>query len=222
MKSKWSKVLSPELQGESVKLFMMNELRTRQEQKEEPPPHDCSDLQRQAYEQGRQAGQAEERAACQAKVDEQITHLLKVTRQIGQVRLGGLEERQRDIVEIALAIARKILIKELATDRDVLVRQGRQVLQLVSKRELVTIRVHPLDAELLVPLEEQLRTEWEEQAAVLIESRDDIERGSCIVEQAGLLLDAQISGQLDTIAEDFGLQEVGRIPHDVGERAATT
>jgi len=222
VKNKWSRVLSPELQGESVKLFPMAELKTRREKREENPPHDCSELQRQAYERGRQAGQAEGRAACQAQVDEEIAHLLTLAHQIGHVRLAGLEEQQRDIVEIALAVARKILLKELAVDEDVVVRQVRQVLNLVAKRELVTIRVHPLDAQLLKSDEGQLRVEWKDQAKVIIESQDDIERGSCIVEQAGLLLDAQIFRQLQTISEEFGLQEVGRTPHDTGVRSPTT
>lgn len=200
----------------------MNELGNNQEHEEECPPHDCSELQQQAYEQGRQLGQAEGHAACQAKMEHEITHLLKLAHQIGQVRLSGLEERQRDIVEIALAIARKILIKELAVDHEVLVRQVRQVLRLVSKRELVTIRVHPLDAQLLEPLKEQLQGQCDHEAQVAIESQDDIERGSCIVEQAGLLFDAQISRQLQTIGEEFGLQEVGTAPHDTDNHSSTT
>ncbi|MGD9849763.1 MAG: FliH/SctL family protein [Nitrospirales bacterium] len=221
MKNKWSRVLTPELQGESVKLFQMNELKSDKEKEEELPPHDCSELQRNAYEQGREVGQAEGQAACQAKVQEEITHLLTLANHIGQVRLGELEERQRDIVEIAMAIAKKILIKELEVDREVLLRQVKQVLQLVSKRELVTIFVHPQDAQLLKPVQDRLRMECDDPANVLIESQDDIERGSCIVEQAGLLLDAQISRQLQTISEEFGLQEVGITPHESGDHTPT-
>ncbi|HQU28395.1 MAG: hypothetical protein KC563_02845 [Nitrospira sp.] len=220
MKSKWSKVLSPELQGESVKLFAMNELRSSQEKQEKRPPHDCSDLQRQAYERGLEAGRAEERAACQAQVEEQITHLLNMAQHLGQVRVAGLEERQRDIVEIALAIARKILLKEMAVDREVVLRQVQQVLRLVSKRELVTIRVHPLDAQILKPFEPSLCSAGEHQGQVVIESQEDLERGSCVVEQAGLLLDAKISRQLQTIAEEFGLQEVGTASHDIDDHSS--
>ncbi|MGE0472575.1 MAG: FliH/SctL family protein [Nitrospirales bacterium] len=217
MKNKWSRVLTPELQGESVKLFQMHELKSDKEKAEELPPHDCSELQRQAYEQGREFGQAEGRAACQAKVQEEIAHLLTLVNHLGQVRLGGLEERRRDIMEIALAIAKKILIKELEIDKEVIVRQVQQVLQLVSKRALVTIRINPQDAQLLKPAQERLQMEFDDPSNVMIESQDDIERGSCIVEQAGLLFDAQISRQLETISEEFGLQELGTVHHESGD-----
>lgn len=222
MKNKWSRVLSSELQGESIKLFQMNELRSDKEKEDDLPPHDCSELQRQAYESGREAGQAEGRAACQAKVQEEITHLLNLANHVGQVRLGSLEERQRDIVEVALAIAKKIILKELEVDKEVILRQVQQVLELVSKRELVTIRVNPHDAKLLKPVQDRLRGECDEQVNLIIESHDGIERGSCIVEQAGLLFDAQISRQWHTISEEFGLQEVGITPHESGGITPTT
>lgn len=217
MKNKWSRVLSPELQGESVKLFQMNEFRSDKDKEEDLPPHDCSELQREAYEEGRRAGQAEGRAACQAKVHEEVSNLLKLANHLAQVRLAGVEECQRDIVEIALAIAKKILIKELDVDKGVVLRQIQQVLQLISKRELVTIRVNPYDAQLLKTVQDRLRAEFDDPAHVVIESQDDIERGGCIVEQGGLLFDAQLSRQWETISEEFGLQEVGISPHESGD-----
>lgn len=221
MKNKWSRVLSPELQGESVKLFQMNEFRSNKDKEEDLPPHDCSELQREAYEEGRKVGQAEGRAACQAKVHEEVANLLKLANHLAQVRVAGVEECQRDIVEIALAIAKKILIKELDVDKEVVLRQIQQVLQLVSKRELVTIRVNPNDAQLLKVVQDRLRAEFDDPAHVVIESQDDIERGSCIVEQGGLLFDAQLSRQWDTISEEFGLQEIGITPHESGDITPT-
>lgn len=214
MKSKWSRVLSPALQGESVKLFQMNEFRNDKDKEEDLPPHDCSELQREAYEEGRKAGQAEGRAACQDRVHEEVANLLKLADHLAQTRLAGVEECQRDIVEIALAVAKKILIKELSVDKEVVLRQVQQVLQLVSRRELVTIRVNPSDAQLLKTVQDRLRAEFADPAHVVIESQDDIERGSCLVEQGGLLFDAQLSRQWDTISEEFGLQEVGIHPHE--------
>ena len=213
MKNKWSKILPPDIQGDSVKIFHMAELNRRKEEEVKAPPHDCSHLQQQAFERGREAGRTEGRSACQEQVQEEIKRALKMASHIAQVRLGGLEERERDIVEVALAIARKILLHELAVDKEVVVRQVRRVLELLPGRELVTLRVHPQDAQLLQSVQATLESEFDLIGQLRIEGRDEVDAGGCVVEQAGLLFDAQISQQLHTISEEFGLQAIGMAPH---------
>lgn len=222
MKSKWSKVLTPDFQGGVVRTFQMSEWTDSPEAEEEQPPHDCSALQDEAFERGRLAGREEGRAECRAQVQEEWSRALKVAHQVGQVRIGGMEERERDIMEVALAIARKVLLRELRTDPELVIRQVRQVLRLLSGKELVTIRVHPDDASCLQSVREQLNVEGGTLLNLCIEVHEEIERGGCLIEQAGLLFDAQMTRQLQTIAEEFGLQEIGNGHHGINDPAATS
>jgi flagellar assembly protein FliH len=200
----------------------MSEWTDSPEVEEEAPPHDCTALQDEAFERGRLAGREEGRAECRAQVQEEWSRALRVAEQIGQVRIGGMEERERDIMEVALSIARKVLLRELQTDSELVIRQVRQVLRLLADKELVTIRVHPDDASCLQAVWDQLNADGGGRLNLCIEMHEAIEPGGCVVEQAGLLFDAQMARQLQTIAEEFGIQEIGSGDHGINDAAATS
>jgi len=102
-------------QDDTIKCFQMVELvhKTAKQRAEEAQPHDCTELQRDAFERGRQDGIAEGRAQCKAQVDEEVKKVLRLANQIGRARVLALEEHERDIVEVALAISKKILLRNV-------------------------------------------------------------------------------------------------------------
>jgi len=191
-----------------VQEFQMVELvpnGTRDQEKDEPP-HDCAAMQHQAFEQGRQKGMEEGRAECQAKVDDEFKRAIHLANQIGRARVAALEEQDRDIVEVALAISRKIILQEIETDKELIVRQVRQILGLLLDKTLVTLKVHPQDLKVLEPLHQALQTEFIDGNHLVIQGHEDVQPGGCLVEQAGLQLDAQLPRQLATVATEFGLE----------------
>jgi flagellar assembly protein FliH len=195
-------------QDARVKKFEMAELipKGERDQDEEDQPHDCSALQHQAFEQGRLKGIDEGRAQCQAKVDEQLNRAIQLANQIGRARVAALEEQDRDIVEVALAISQKIILREVETDKELIVRQVRQILGLLLNKNLVTLKVHPQDLHTLEPLHEALQAEFLDGDHLIIEGSQDVQSGGCLVEQVGLQLDARLHQQLEAVASEFGLE----------------
>jgi flagellar assembly protein FliH len=195
-------------QEEIVKIFQMVELvqKGAQEHTEETLPHDCDGLQRDAFERGWQAGLEEGRIQCQAQVEEGLKKALRLANHIGRARVVALEEHERDIVEVALAIGRKIVLREIEIDKAVVVRQVRQVLGLLHAKELVTVKVHPQDFSTLVTLQHTLQAEFTDGDHLVLEAYDDVDPGGCLVEQAGLLFDARLTRQLAIVASEFGLE----------------
>jgi flagellar assembly protein FliH len=191
-----------------VRKFEMVELipKGTRDQDEEDQPHDCSELQQQAFEQGRLKGIDEGRAQCQAEVDEQLARAIRLANQIGRARVAALEEQDRDIVDVALAISQKIILREVETDKDLIVRQVRQILGLLLNKNLVTLKVHPQDLPALEPLHEALRAEFLDGDHLIIEGSEDVQSGGCVVEQVGLQLDGRLHQQLEAVATEFGLE----------------
>lgn len=193
-----------------VQKFQMAELvpngARAQDEKDEEQSHDCSALQHQAFEQGRQKGIEEERAEGQAKVDEEFKRALHLANQIGHARVAALEEQDRDIVEVALAISHKIILREVEADKEFIVRQVRQLLEQLSNKGLVTLKVHPQDLGVLEPLHQALQVEFVDGDHLVIESDENVQFGGCLVEQAGLQLDSRLQQQLETVATEFGLE----------------
>jgi len=107
---------------------------------------------------------------------------------------------------VALAISQKIILQEVETDKDFIVRQVRQILGLLLNKNLVTLKVHPQDLDVLEPLHESLRAEFLDGDHLIIEGHEGIQLGGCLVEQAGLQLDARLEQQLETVAAEFGLE----------------
>ena len=195
-------------EDDTIKRFEMVELvhKSAKQRAEEIQPHDCSALQRAAFERGRQTGVAEGRAQCQAQVEEEVKKALRLANQIGRARVMALEEHERDIVEVALAITQKILLREIAIDKELVVRQVRQVLGLLPEKSLVTLKVHPQDFTILEPRLQTLRPEWADGDHLALEADEDVDPGVCLVEQAGVLFDARLSQQLALVASEFGLE----------------
>lgn len=193
---------------DQVRKFEMVELIPNggRDQEEEEQPHDCSLLQQHAYKQGWLKGLKEGRAQCQAKVDEELKRAIQLANQIGRARVVALEEQDRDIVEVALAISQKIILREIETDKDLVVRQVRQILGLLLNKCLVTLKVHPQDLAALEPLHDELRSEFLDGDHLSIEGHDDVQPGGCVIEQAGLQLDARLEQQFETVAAEFGLE----------------
>jgi len=208
VRNKWSKVRRPMEQDEMVKRFQMVELVQGggKESAEEAPPHDCAELQREAFEQGRKAGIEEGRVQCQMQVEEGLKRALRLANHIGRARVVALEEHERDIVEVALAITRKIILREIEIDKDLVLRQVRQVLELLPDKALVTLKVHPQDFSTLEPLQHTLRAEFADGDHLVLEAYEEVDPGGCLVEQAGLLFDARLTQQLSIVASEFGLE----------------
>jgi flagellar assembly protein FliH len=194
-------------QDDMVQKFHMVELvQGRTERDEEVPPHDCLPLQHEAFERGHREGLEEGRAQARMEVDEAVKRVLRLANQIGRVRLAALEEQERDIAEVALAITRKLLLRELEVDKEMVVRQVRQVLGLLHTTDLVTLKVHPQDFKLLEPIQHTLRPEFTDGDHLVLESFEEVDPGGCLVEQAGLLFDARLHQQLSIVAREFGLE----------------
>ena len=211
MRNKWSRVRRPVEHDDMVEKFQMVELVKggTKERAEEVPPHDCGALQHDAFERGRQEGLEDGRAQGRMEVEETVKRVLRLANHIGRARVAALEEQERDIAEVALAITRKLLIREIEIDKDIVVRQVRQVLGLLQGQDLVTLKVHPQDFKTLEPIQHMLRSEFTDGNHLVLEPYEEVDPGGCLVEQAGILFDARLSQQLSIMAREFGVEPSG-------------
>ena len=213
MKNKWSKVSWAMKEATGVQRFQMAELMPREqreqqekeEKQEDALQHDCAGLQHQAFEQGRQKGIEEGRVQEQMAVEEEFKRALHLANQIGRARVVALEEQERDIVELALAISQKIILRELENDPEFIVRQVRQALGQLVNKGLVTLKVHPQDFAVLEPLQQALQREFLEGDHLVLEPDEEVAIGGGLVEQVGLQLDARLQQQLEIVGTEFGL-----------------
>jgi flagellar assembly protein FliH len=108
-------------------------------------------------------------------------------------------EAERDTVKLAIAIARRVLHRELATDPEAILGLVMAAFQKLNARETQRVRVSPLDAALL----EQNRGRLETPPGLEIVADSSLVAGSAIFETSRGELDASVDTQLSEIDRGF-------------------
>ena len=225
MKSKWSKVIKSENRRLAVESFEMAELipflarngGQRQIPKEEDgepePPHDCSILQQQAFEAGREAGIEEGKAECRHEVEQERQRSIQLVEQIEVARTNLLGQVEADLVALALAIAKKVIHREASLDKDIVVNQIQHILKNLSVPSGVCLKVHPDEMDHLQNVQASFVTHEGDTPTIRIEGDPAIGLGGCIIQTNGLCIDAAIEQQLENIGETLELQEESHESH---------
>ena len=154
---------------------------------------------RAARDQGHQAGSAEGvQSGMQQEAGKWSDALARLSRSIEEMSKSKARFRaevEEDAVKLALAIARKILNRELNSDPEALVGLARVALDKLNLRELQRVRVHPADA----PAIEKMLTASAAPKRVEVIPDGTLERGGAVFETDRGMLDASVTTQLREI-----------------------
>ena len=110
---------------------------------------------------------------------------------------------EKEIVELALAIARKIVCREIATCKEVIVDISKEALKKVEDQEEIRIKMNPADLAYLQQAGFDLSKINSSIDNIQIQAEDTIENGGCIIETGWGEVDARIDKQLQVIEESF-------------------
>lgn len=146
-----------------------------------------------AYREGQAAGRAE----AAARFDAAVAKLEKTLVELAGLRRKIRAEAEHDLVKLSLAIARKILHRELQVDRDALLGIVKAALGRVSSAEVHRVRMNPEDA---AGFERRRPVQLE---GVEIVADASIGRGGVIFETRRGNLDASVETQLAEIERGF-------------------
>ncbi|MCS7044459.1 MAG: FliH/SctL family protein [Bryobacteraceae bacterium] len=146
---------------------------------------------RDAYQQGLEEGRRQAAAQWDAALQRLARSLEEIAGYKPRLRL----EAEREVVELALAIARRILRRELHIDPEAVLGLVKAAMEKAAQREITEIRVHPGHAELVRAHLARIG------APEALEVRADaaLEPGAVVLETARGLVDASIETQLDEI-----------------------
>jgi flagellar biosynthesis/type III secretory pathway protein FliH len=133
-----------------------------------------------------------ERAAASARLNQLLDSIAKET-----ARFAG--DLEREAYRFAVAVAERIVKREIVLDETVVMRQMREALRRIVGVETVTIRVHPEDEALVRSHRSALLTSSDAVREILIEGDESIERGGCILESPTGNVDARIGSQMRQI-----------------------
>ena len=120
---------------------------------------------------------------------------------------GSWVTLEQDAYRFALAVAERIVKREITLDESVVMRQIRDAIRRIIGVETITVRVHPDDETLVRSHRPALLSSSDSVREIIIEGDDTVERGGCILESATGNVDARIGSQLRQIESAlFGTQ----------------
>ena len=154
--------------------------------------------------QGRAEGEAAAAQLASQNLDPVIASFRGVIGDLVQQRKRLRAEAEEDTVKLAIAIARRVLHRELSTDSDAMLGLVKAAFGKLNVRETHRLRVSPEDAAAL----EENRARLELPPGLEISRDASLRRGSAVFETARGELDASVDTQLAEI--ERGLTDIMR------------
>ncbi|MFS8582837.1 MAG: FliH/SctL family protein, partial [Limnochordales bacterium] len=158
-----------------------------------------------ARREGYQAGQAEGRRAgaeaVRAEAAARLDALAAVVNEVGRVRDELAARYEDDIVELALAVAARIVRRESAMGPDTVRTLLRETLPRTGGATNIKIVLHPEDLAVLEQDARQLASLTDGRAGVSWEADERVARGGCHVETERGGIDASVETRVRRIVE---------------------
>jgi flagellar assembly protein FliH len=164
--------------------------------------HEAEARTRAAYNQGLAAGEAAALQRMQQKLDPVLNGLNAMIAELASARKRVRAEAEDDAVKLAIAIARRVLYRELATDPEAILGLVKAAFGKLNARETHRLRVSPSDAAAI----QEHRAKLQLPPGLEIASDGSLTPGSAIFETMRGELDASVDTQLSEI--DRGLTDV--------------
>jgi len=154
---------------------------------------------RQAHQQGYEEGLAAGRQDLAGQLEAMQAKLARTIEEITGLRPRYRHEAEQDVVALALAVARRILHRELTVSPDALLGLVKAALAKMDAREVNHIRVSRQDAPMVLGFFEKMGLPHR----IEVIADPGLAPGSVVLESDRGLLDASVDTQLDEIERGF-------------------
>lgn len=153
----------------------------------------------QGHRQGHQQGLDESRQS----VEKALSDLEAMSQKIVDSEKAFLRNAEKHIVSLALAVAKKIIGREVKSDKDLVVYTIRESLKLVTDKTRITVLVNPDELENVLSHRRELQEIDRDLPEMEFVPDDRIEPGGCIVETRTGAVDGRMESQLEEIERNF-------------------
>ena len=169
-------------------------------------PAEIEQLVSDAYQRGRRIGVSEGREQVKDDFDAAITVVLNIGQELDSLRQTILENSQKELQNLALAIAEKVTRRSVKEQSETIIHTVEEAIRLAISSEEITVLVNPADFETVMTKSDEVKAGIAGLRTLNIRADESIERGGCRLESNNCLVDATMAGQLADIAFTLQLQ----------------
>jgi flagellar assembly protein FliH len=153
-------------------------------------------LEREAFAKGFSQGELAGAEAAGQRGEMMLHRLTQTLEELTQVRAQMIHQTERQMVQLAIAIARRVIHREVTIDADLLIAMARVAMERLGETAQVKVRLHPDDYEAAGAA----RVAQLAGSNVMILADAHLSRGGCRIESDMGILDAGVNAQLQEIA----------------------
>lgn len=156
-------------------------------------------IEREARERGQHEADAQAAVELEGAVEDLRQEFAQSLHQLATLRAEMAAHAERDLVKLAIEMAKKIVQREVTVDHEVALTLARVALQRLHNRAVAKVRLHPDDYHYVSARREQAGADG---SIEIIEDRL-VGRGGCLVETEMGDIDARIEQQFAEIERNF-------------------
>jgi len=177
----------------------MTEYRT---QKMEAVEAEINQMKEDAYQEGLEKGDAETKVKLKELSEQLLTSIDDAVKE----KRAFVEKSKKEILDLALAVGKKVIQKEIGQKSEVLDAILDEAIQKITDKEKVTFFVHPEDVVKVQAYRERLAEFFKGIRVFNIQGDDSLEQGGVMIETSMGYIDSRISTKLHLIKEAFEKQ----------------
>ena len=147
-------------------------------------------------EEGRRAAYQEESERVRQQTAAPAEHLADIAASIEDERTRNIARARADLVELAVAAARKIAKCEINGNSDVIKKNLCKAIDLAAEKSELQVRLNPSELEVIEEYVPQLKSTFTKLKSIKLVPDMSISPGGCVVQTHGGEVDAQIETQL--------------------------
>jgi flagellar assembly protein FliH len=163
---------------------------------------DAERTRREAFDSGFAEGRGEGLEKGAEEVQGALSVLRNLTRSLKEQEQKLIGQIEQDVIRLALAVAGKIIGKEVAIDREIVKRCVARAIEKILERERLVIYVNPVDLPVVMQYKNELIGMFDGIREIeVVGSENGISPGGCTVETDLLKANGKIEDQLEEILQ---------------------
>lgn len=161
------------------------------------PSFERAAIEREAFAQGFAQGERSGAEAAAARSEAVLQRLKQTIEELQALRAEMIHKTERQVVQLSIAMARRIVHREISLDPELLSAMARVALDRLGEAATATIRLHPDDYAATAGASSDARTE---SGAVRVVADPVVRRGGCLVQSEFGLIDVSADAQIQELA----------------------
>jgi flagellar assembly protein FliH len=168
-----------------------------------PPAPDLAQIEKTAYESGFRQGEKAGMAIAEKKIEASLRRYSEAVLEIGKLRKQLYQQVEREVVKLAVEVAKKIVHREIQVDREIIQTLVKVALGHVAEKSAVTVHLHPVDYNYILEHRAELSSGSEDGREVVLLADKSIERGGCLIQTECGDIDARIEEEFREVERGF-------------------